>query len=201
MKALRLMLTMVSLSTLLQGTQAMAWERQDGISPQQQGMQFEQRQAKHKHTAQQRQYRDGMMQQLAKLDLSDDQKQQIRQLMQQHRAERQAMYAGKEPSADRKKPSADRKKPSADRKKSSADRKKPLADRKTPSTRKALNALMQANHFDEVAIQQLLEQQQPVQLQRRLNALKLRHQISQVLTEEQRQHLQVNRRSRHSTNI
>jgi len=183
MKALRLMLVMASLSGLALVPQAQAVSQQDSeTAKQRHSMQAEHRQPKHRHSAQEagqkRQRGHDMMQQLASLDLTDEQKQQIRQLMQQHRAERKAKYLGKEPAAGQA--------PSV---------------RQDPSVRQQLKALMQAEHFDEVAVQQWLEQQQPAQLQRRLQALKLQHQLRQILTEEQRQQLQANRKSRYSTKI
>ncbi|WP_333608846.1 Spy/CpxP family protein refolding chaperone [Arsukibacterium sp.] len=184
MKALRLMLVMASLSGLALVPQVQAVSQQDSeTAKQRHSMQSEHRQPKHRHSAQQeagqkRQRGHNMMQQLASLDLTDEQKQQIRQLMQQNRAERKAKYAGKEPAAGQA--------PSV---------------WQDPSVRQELNALMQAEQFDELAVQQWLEQQQPAQLQRRLQALKLQHQLRQILTEEQRQQLQAIRKSRYSTKI
>ena len=57
------------------------------------------------------------------------------------------------------------------------------------SVRQQLDALLAAEHFDEVAARQLLEQQQQQRLEQRLAQLKLRHEMLQVLTAEQRAQL------------
>ena len=64
------------------------------------------------------------------------------------------------------------------------------------SVRQQLEALLAAGHFDEVAARQLLEQQQQQQLEQRLSQLKLRHEMLQVLTAEQRAQLAEKQRER-----
>lgn len=53
--------------------------------------------------------------------------------------------------------------------------------------RRALQALMQADYFDETQARILLEQQQQSRLERQLAILQWRHAVHQVLTEEQQQ--------------
>lgn len=88
------------------------------------------------------------------LDLTDAQREQIRQLMQTGRADKAAAKPEK-------------------------------------AAREQLHALMQAETFDEVAARQLLEQQQQAMLERQLAGMKLRHQVLQVLTDEQRAKLEA----------
>lgn len=88
------------------------------------------------------------------LDLTDAQREQIRQLMQASRADKAAAKPDK-------------------------------------AGREQLHRLMQAETFDEVAARQLLEQQQQVMLERQLAGMKLRYQVLQLLTEEQRSKLEA----------
>ncbi|WP_213996219.1 periplasmic heavy metal sensor [Arsukibacterium sp.] len=55
--------------------------------------------------------------------------------------------------------------------------------------RGALRQLIEADYFDEVAVTELLQQQQQQQLAQRVARLKLRHQLYQLLSPEQRQQL------------
>ena len=57
------------------------------------------------------------------------------------------------------------------------------------SQRDAMRQLLQADYFDEVAVTALLQQHQQQRLATRVAQLKLRHQIEQLLTPEQRQQL------------
>ena len=54
------------------------------------------------------------------------------------------------------------------------------------AARQQLHALLEAEYFDEATARQLLQQQQQQHLERHLSALKLQHQIRQILTAEQR---------------
>lgn len=72
--------------------------------------------------------------------------------------------------------------------------------------RQQLRGLMAADSFDEVAARQVLEQQQQQKVERQLAGLKLKHDILQLLTAEQRQQLaekqqkwQQKRQQRHSS--
>lgn len=98
--------------------------------------------------------RQGPLQQLlADIDLQPEQKSQIKQLMQQYRAEMRAA--------------------------------------KTAS-REQMQTLMQADNFDEQQARLLLQQQQDNRLERQLSRIKLRHQILQILNDEQRQQVKTN---------
>lgn len=90
------------------------------------------------------------------LDLTDQQRQQIRELMQAHRAA------------------------------------KPTAQRE------AMQALLDAPHFDEQAARDILAQRAAQREQRQLAGLKLQHEIRQLLTSEQREQLQQLQQQRHS---
>lgn len=57
------------------------------------------------------------------------------------------------------------------------------------SERGAMRQLLQAEYFDEVAVTELLQQQQQKRLAQRVARLKLRHQVYQLLTPEQREQL------------
>tara|TARA_Y100001951_G_C11105571_1_gene164516 strand:- start:42 stop:515 length:474 start_codon:yes stop_codon:yes gene_type:complete len=57
------------------------------------------------------------------------------------------------------------------------------------SERDEMRQLLQADYFDEVAVTALLQQHQQQRLATRVAQLKLRHQIQQLLTPEQRQQL------------
>ncbi|SNY57444.1 protein CpxP [Arsukibacterium tuosuense] len=57
------------------------------------------------------------------------------------------------------------------------------------SERGAMRQLLQADYFDEVAVTELLQQQQQKRLAQRVAQLKLRHQVNQLLTPDQRQQL------------
>ncbi len=63
-------------------------------------------------------------------------------------------------------------------------------DKPDPASRsaahQAMQALVKAEQFDEVAARQLLEKQQPQMLEQQLKRLKLQHQIRTVLTDEQK---------------
>ena len=109
-----------------------------------------------------RQHGFGMKRALARLDLTDSQQQQINQLMQQHRNARA----------------------------SKADAGKADSKAEYRASHQQLKALMAADQFDEVAARQLFEQRQQAKLERKLAGMKLRHDIMQLLTEEQRQQLQ-----------
>jgi periplasmic protein CpxP/Spy len=89
---------------------------------------------------------------LSGLDLTELQREQIQQLMQQHRTERQASAAEKK-------------------------------------QHNQMQALLAADNFDEMAVRDLLREQQQNHLEKRVAGLKLQHQILQVLTVEQRQQL------------
>jgi len=66
-------------------------------------------------------------------------------------------------------------------------------------TRSALRQLVQADYFDETAAAGLLQQQQQQRLQQQLAQLQLRHQVYQLLTPEQRQHVaSVQQQRKHS---
>ena len=72
--------------------------------------------------------------------------------------------------------------------------------------RQQLQQLVAADSFDEVAARQLLQQQQQQTVEQRLAGLKLKHEILQLLSEEQRQELaekqqkwQQKRQQRHSS--
>jgi periplasmic protein CpxP/Spy len=93
-----------------------------------------------------------MQRMLSGLELTDSQKDDIKQLVQQHRAER----AGHRPDK---------------------------------ASREQLHAVLAAEQFNESAARQILEQRQQQRLDQELSALKLRHQVLQVLTPEQRQQL------------
>jgi protein CpxP len=62
--------------------------------------------------------------------------------------------------------------------------------------KQAMQALLQADYFDETQARLLLEQQQQSKLERHLAALQWRHAVYQLLTEEQQQQWQQQRRSR-----
>lgn len=104
----------------------------------------------------------GLKRALARLDLTDSQQQQINQLIQQHHSERGNNADGG------------------------------IADSKAEyrASHQQLKALMAADQFDEVAARQLLAQRQQAKLEQQLTGMKLRHNIMQLLTEEQRQQLQ-----------
>ena len=53
--------------------------------------------------------------------------------------------------------------------------------------------LLAADTFDEVTARQLIEKQQQQAVDKRLAAMKLQHQVLQVLTDEQRQQLNEKR--------
>ncbi len=55
--------------------------------------------------------------------------------------------------------------------------------------RQQFKALLQADYFDEPVVRQQLEQQQAKRTEQQLERLKLRHQLYQILTPEQRQQL------------
>jgi len=93
---------------------------------------------------------------LAGLDLSDRQREQIKQLAQQHRTEQQAM-------------------------------------RRDNDARVQLHNLLLADQFDEVTARSLLQQHQHQQIERQIEALKLQHQVRQLLTPEQRLQLDEKR--------
>ncbi|MBV2130089.1 Spy/CpxP family protein refolding chaperone [Arsukibacterium indicum] len=56
-------------------------------------------------------------------------------------------------------------------------------------TQHALRELVTADYFDDAAATELLQQQEQQRVERRLAQLKLRHQVYQMLTPEQRQQL------------
>ncbi|MDX5407436.1 MAG: Spy/CpxP family protein refolding chaperone [Chromatiaceae bacterium] len=116
-----------------------------------------------KDTKHNRQHGFGLKRALARLELTDSQQQQINQLIQQHRNERASKADG-----------------------SKADSKAEYR-----ASHQQLKALMAADQFDEVAARQLLAQRQQAKLERQLAGMKLRHDIMQLLTEEQRQQLQL----------
>jgi len=62
--------------------------------------------------------------------------------------------------------------------------------------RGAMRELMQADHFDDVAVTALLQQQQEQRLAQRVARLKLRHQVYQILSPEQREQLTANQQQR-----
>ena len=74
------------------------------------------------------------------------------------------------------------------------------------AVRQQLQQLVAADSFDEAAARQLLQQQQQQTVEQRLTGLKLKHDILQLLSEEQRQQLadkqqkwQQKRQQRHSS--
>lgn len=97
-----------------------------------------------------------MKRMLAGLDLTDSQREQIKQLMQQHRSEQKTARPDK-------------------------------------AERKQMRDLLAADTFDETAARLLLEKQQQQAVNKRLAAMKLQHQVLQVLTDEQRQQLNEKR--------
>ncbi|MBZ9611229.1 Spy/CpxP family protein refolding chaperone [Rheinheimera maricola] len=105
-----------------------------------------------KHHQRSMQHAKPLQRALSSLDLTDSQQTQIKQLMQQHRAQQKA---------------------------------KPGDN----ITRQQLQGLVTADSFDEVAARQLLELQQQQKVERQLAGLKLKHDILQLLTAEQRQQL------------
>ncbi|WP_445767347.1 Spy/CpxP family protein refolding chaperone [Rheinheimera sp.] len=110
-----------------------------------------------------------MQRMLGALDLTDSQQAQIKQLMQQHRAQQKALP-------------------------------------RDNALRQQLQQLVAADSFDEASARRLLQQQQQQQVEQRLTGLKLKHDILQLLSEEQRQQLaekqqkwQQKRQQRHSS--
>ena len=110
-----------------------------------------------------------MQRMLGSLDLTDSQQAQIKQLVQQHRAQQKALPRDK-------------------------------------AIRQQLQQLVAADSFDEAAARQLLQQQQQQTVEQRLAGMKLKHEILQLLSEEQRQELaekqqkwQQKRQQRHSS--
>ncbi|MGP9800167.1 Spy/CpxP family protein refolding chaperone [Rheinheimera sp. NSM] len=93
---------------------------------------------------------------LAGLELTDSQREQLKQLMQQHRSGQKASRPDK-------------------------------------AERRQMRDLLAADTFDEVAARQLLEKQQQQAIDKRLAAMKLQHQVLQLLTDEQRQQLNEKR--------
>lgn len=89
---------------------------------------------------------------LAGVELTSAQQQQLRQLLQEHKASKSDLERG-------------------------------------ATDRGALRQLVQAEYFDEQAVTELLQLQQPQRLTQRVAQLKLRHQVYQLLTPEQRQQL------------
>lgn len=59
-----------------------------------------------------------------------------------------------------------------------------------------MQALMQAEQFDEAAVRALLQQHQQQRLENKLSILKLQHDIRQLLTTEQREELDKKRQRR-----
>ena len=97
-----------------------------------------------------------MKRMLAGLELTDSQREQIKQLMQQHRTEHKMTRPDK-------------------------------------ADRQQLRDLLAADTFDETAARLLLEKQEQQAVDKRLAAMKLQHQVLQVLTDEQRQQLNEKR--------
>ena len=97
-----------------------------------------------------------MKRMLAGLELTDSQREQIKQLMKQHRSEQKAARPDK-------------------------------------AERQQMRDLLAADTFDEVTARQLIEKQQQQAVDKRLAAMKLQHQVLQVLTDEQRQQLNEKR--------
>jgi protein CpxP len=62
--------------------------------------------------------------------------------------------------------------------------------------RNALRALVQADHFDDVAVTEQVQQRQQQQVLQRVAQLKLRHQVYQLLSPEQREQLAVQQQQR-----
>jgi periplasmic protein CpxP/Spy len=93
-----------------------------------------------------------MQRMLAGLELTVSQREDIKQLVQQHRAEHPQQRMDK-------------------------------------ASRAQMHALLTAEQFDELAVRQLLQQQQQQRIDQRFLALKLQHQVLQVLTPEQRDQL------------
>lgn len=97
-----------------------------------------------------------MKRMLAGLVLTDSQRQQIKQLMQQHRSEQKMARPDK-------------------------------------AERQQMRDLLAADTFDEVSARLLIEKQQQQAVDQRLAAMKLQHQVLQLLTDEQRQQLNEKR--------
>ena len=68
-------------------------------------------------------------------------------------------------------------------------REKHQASKPKAGMRQQVQQLVSADSFDEVAARSLLEQQQQKDIERRLEGLKLQHEIRQLLTPDQRQQL------------
>lgn len=98
---------------------------------------------------------------LEKLDLTDSQKTQIQQLLEAHKAQREAL--------------------------------KPTA-----AEREQAKAAFNTDVFDEAGIRENLARHNEKRAEQQLAALKLRYDIAQVLTEEQRQQLQAQAENRRS---
>ena len=60
-----------------------------------------------------------------------------------------------------------------------------------------LRQLIQADYFDETAVSELLQQQHQQRMTRQLAQLKLRHQVYQLLTPEQREKMLNKQKQRH----
>tara|TARA_R110002126_G_scaffold172606_7_gene321365 strand:+ start:823 stop:1299 length:477 start_codon:yes stop_codon:yes gene_type:complete len=97
---------------------------------------------------------------LAGVELSAEQRQQLHQLLADHRANKpeRAQASGK---------------------------------------RGELRQLIQADYFDETAVSELLQQQHQQRMTRQLAQLKLRHQVYQLLTPEQREKMLNKQKQRH----
>lgn len=77
-------------------------------------------------------------------------------------------------------------------------REKHQASKPKPGMQQKFQQLVSADSFDEVAARNLLEQQQQKDIERRLERLKLQHEIRQLLTPEQRQQLSQKQQNLHN---
>ena len=77
-------------------------------------------------------------------------------------------------------------------------REKYQASKPKAGMRHKVQQLVSADSFDEVAARSLLEQQQQKDIERRLDGLKLQHEIRQLLTPEQRQQLSEKQQKLHN---
>ena len=80
-------------------------------------------------------------------------------------------------------------------------REKHQASKPTAGMRQQVQQLVSADSFDEVAARSLLEQQQQKDIERRLERLKLQHEIRQLLTPEQRQKLSQKQQKLHNKRL
>ena len=80
-------------------------------------------------------------------------------------------------------------------------REKHQASKPKAGMQQKFQQLVSADSFDEVAARSLLEQQQQKDIERRLERLKLQHEIRQLLTPEQRQQLSQKQQKLHNKRL